>query len=802
MKNPAASDFFMKKTPTDINIAEGKTSSRISIKIPCLAVAWLTLFSLLSVVAGVVVVLSEKNLAAQQQTNVESLLIKRGARGSVMGDAFVSVADETNGVYYNPAGLAFMYSPELTLSHGIFVSDDRLNGIGYSFPTDIGSFALTADYFSGPEIPRIYQGIPKNNFSYYTGEGAFSYAFRLGDSLSIGTNLRHAIDVIDDSVANLTAIDAGFLIRTRDEVFSLGGAVNNLGTSSSSNLSPNRLYRAGFSFKWSLPEDYSDITLAFGGSITDKTGDKPRYFAALEHIGAKVLALRIGYEYIADDYQKTAADSLSQFHAGVGLRLGNFQINYSYKPMASLGDAQRIDVQWRLYGWGVRKKLTTATLKVDPPVFSPNSDTAKDNVFFIPSVTTLKKIDSWELRITSGPIAATSKRAKKEPPFFGKFLIKKFSDKETAPKIIAWDGRDESGKTAPEGIYRVTFVAEDKFRMAVPPDDKTVVIDLTPPRGKLSASTTAFIPAPDGLGEKTTFYITGMSDNYGVDFWTINITNFRGKPVKTIRPLTPPNVSVSTATQEEQYIPVVWDGRDDYYETAVPPGDYTATLVIVDNGGNRTASSIPIKVLPKADVVIVREVPKPVVELREGPKGLVVTIASNVLFETGKHELKPHATKALDEVVELLKNYPENKVTIEGYTDSTGSRETNTVLSSKRAWGVYSYLVRNGVEPSRLSVKGRGSENPRASNRTEAGRALNRRVEITIHKKEPPSIITAPIVEKSTAPANKEEEIAVSTSSAPNTVTPQPGANDEATRKNTAEILPSTSTLTAPPPAR
>jgi len=346
-------------------------------------------------------------------------------------------------------------------------------------------------------------------------------------------------------------------------------------------------------------------------------------------------------------------------------------------------------------------------------------------------------VDFWELKITSGPVEIAKKSTAKEQPTVGKFLIKKFSDKEIPPRIIVWDGKDEAGRLCPEGSYLVTFSAEDKFRKAISPDGKTVTIDLTPPVARLTAETTSFIPSPDGLGEKTTFY-PEMSDTNGIDFWTLTITNFRGKPVKTIRS---PNLQESSETQGKSpeiltstRTAIIWDGRDDYYETAVPPMNYTATLTAVDRGGNRATSSVNIRILPKVEVII-RDVPREV-EVHESPKGLVVTIASNVLFETGKHQLKEHAVKALDEVVELLKNYPENKVTIEGYTDSTGSRETNIVLSSKRAWGVYSYLVKHGVEPSRLTVKGRGSENPRASNRTEDGRALNRRVEITIHKKE------------------------------------------------------------------
>jgi outer membrane protein OmpA-like peptidoglycan-associated protein len=72
---------------------------------------------------------------------------------------------------------------------------------------------------------------------------------------------------------------------------------------------------------------------------------------------------------------------------------------------------------------------------------------------------------------------------------------------------------------------------------------------------------------------------------------------------------------------------------------------------------------------------------------------------------------------------------------IEGYTDSNGSKKLNSKLSSKRAWKVYSYLVKQGKIPvNRFKVKGRGSDKPVASNKTAKGKARNRRVEITILK--------------------------------------------------------------------
>jgi outer membrane protein OmpA-like peptidoglycan-associated protein len=94
----------------------------------------------------------------------------------------------------------------------------------------------------------------------------------------------------------------------------------------------------------------------------------------------------------------------------------------------------------------------------------------------------------------------------------------------------------------------------------------------------------------------------------------------------------------------------------------------------------------------------------------------------------------PQSKKILQNVVELLKAYPKNKILVEGHTDSVGSDEYNLKLSQLRANEVKKFLVENGIEEERIEAKGYGKSKPIASNKTEQGRAQNRRVEILIFK--------------------------------------------------------------------
>lgn len=116
---------------------------------------------------------------------------------------------------------------------------------------------------------------------------------------------------------------------------------------------------------------------------------------------------------------------------------------------------------------------------------------------------------------------------------------------------------------------------------------------------------------------------------------------------------------------------------------------------------------------------------------RATERGLVVTLG-DVLFETGRSDLKGGTVGDLDNLVMFLDRYAGRTVAIEGHTDNVGSDTSNLDLSQRRAASVQSFLVRNGIGSSRLSASGKGEGLPISSNDTETGRQQNRRVEVII----------------------------------------------------------------------
>lgn len=123
-------------------------------------------------------------------------------------------------------------------------------------------------------------------------------------------------------------------------------------------------------------------------------------------------------------------------------------------------------------------------------------------------------------------------------------------------------------------------------------------------------------------------------------------------------------------------------------------------------------------------------------------RGLVLTLG-DVLFTSGKADLKAGATSSLDKLVEFLNEYTSRRVEIEGHTDSVGSEAYNQGLSQRRADSVRNYLVQQGVGSGRLSASGKGESLPIADNDSESGRQRNRRVEVIIENAQPVAPLTA-----------------------------------------------------------
>ena len=124
---------------------------------------------------------------------------------------------------------------------------------------------------------------------------------------------------------------------------------------------------------------------------------------------------------------------------------------------------------------------------------------------------------------------------------------------------------------------------------------------------------------------------------------------------------------------------------------------------------------------------------KKIASVKQETRGMVITLSGQVLFASNESSLLPAAVLKLNDVATaLLRGNRDANITIEGHTDSQGSRDYNMQLAQKRAESVKEQLVARGVAPDRIQAVGVGPDRPIADNRSAEGRANNRRVEIIV----------------------------------------------------------------------
>ena len=145
----------------------------------------------------------------------------------------------------------------------------------------------------------------------------------------------------------------------------------------------------------------------------------------------------------------------------------------------------------------------------------------------------------------------------------------------------------------------------------------------------------------------------------------------------------------------------------------------------------RTAEIEEAKQQMVVDQMLIDRQQKELAELnaKKTARGLMVTL-DDVLFRTNMSQLEPGGVRTVQKVADFLRQYSQQRVLIEGHTDSTGSHHYNQALSERRANTVRQTLIDSGIPAARIETQGYGENFPIASNDNAEGRQLNRRVEI------------------------------------------------------------------------
>lgn len=154
-------------------------------------------------------------------------------------------------------------------------------------------------------------------------------------------------------------------------------------------------------------------------------------------------------------------------------------------------------------------------------------------------------------------------------------------------------------------------------------------------------------------------------------------------------------------------VKLVKDGRETWAEVMCDNGRYTLTIVEKESMAQVISAGEMQSALDKQGF-----------------------IALDIHFDTGQATIKPESQPIIDQIVVLMKGNSSLKIGVEGHTDNAGTPASNKILSDARAKAVADAMVKRGIDAKRLSAAGFGQERPVADNRSEEGRAKNRRVEL------------------------------------------------------------------------
>lgn len=356
-------------------------------------------------------------------------------------------------------------------------------------------------------------------------------------------------------------------------------------------------------------------------------------------------------------------------------------------------------------------------VQVSPNLFSPNADGVKDEAIFIPGYKDAGAAAQWKIII-------------QDP---SKNNVKVFSGQGVVPLSIPWKGQGENGAVLPDGPYNYVFFAEDEVGNKNATPEQIVRVDNAPPTVSLAADPLLFSPNADGVKDETAFQLD-YKDASDVATWKLVVSQGPDKLSRNFTGLGRPPRGFP------------WDGKNDRGNIA-PDGKHEAVLWVTDEVGN-TGKGAPVSltldtskplITITAETEELQEMAPPMTVSENNNKDIVISLASEVLFDIGQEAIKAQAYATLMKANHLLRRYPQRKVRVEGHADNVPIMneqfKNNVELSRGRAKAVMEFFVKEGKnEAARLSYEGFGDSKPRATNSTEEGRRANRRVEIVLVK--------------------------------------------------------------------
>ncbi len=348
----------------------------------------------------------------------------------------------------------------------------------------------------------------------------------------------------------------------------------------------------------------------------------------------------------------------------------------------------------------------TAEVELQSKGFSPNGDGKMETISISQ---TADKGYQWTGRI----LTADEKNQ-----------ITKLEWDTDVPERFTWNGQNTQSGTLESGRYMYELHGRDKAGNTVSATTEAFFLDVEDPQLEASVENLPF--TPDNDGNKDTLEINiDAQDNFSIKSWKVTILDPKGNQFHSI------------SGKEVPEEPVSWNGRADNGEMVQSAEDYTARIAVRDRFENSTGAEkeVPVGIL--------------VVQEPNGDYNIRITSIRFIPFEADYKNLEDQSLveknmQTLDRLAEILKEYPDHEVRIEGhavhifYADeelrAEEQQDTLLPLSRKRAEEIKTALVERGVEAERISTTGRGGSEPVVPHSDLDDRWKNRRVEFELIK--------------------------------------------------------------------
>ena len=289
------------------------------------------------------------------ETTAAFLKIGVGARPNAMGNAYTAVADDINAIAWNPAGLSLAGRREMGATDAEMFADTRYDFIGYAQPirgkdgADYGTAGFALQYLTQGTIEgRDANRQATGGFTAADMAVDLAYSRAVGGGLRLGANVKYIQSAIADVTARSFAADLGGMLSTPISGLTLGAAVQNMGPGMRF-LDQTEPLPLTFSEGAAYRLGSTGLLLAFDVRTLPNDGYTTVSFGA-EYALFSALSLRAGY--LSGAARGTATGSatskqlgnLAGFGTGLGIRMGSYNLDYSFTPFGELGNVQRVSL--------------------------------------------------------------------------------------------------------------------------------------------------------------------------------------------------------------------------------------------------------------------------------------------------------------------------------------------------------------------------------------------------------------------------------------------------------------------------